>query len=255
MLLTILSFLVLILSFASFAPQIRHVWWSKNARGILSIHLLFNLICSTEHVFFGFFYMVNSYHVPGVWSHSPINILDWVNLVQLTGVWVLFNVLFFLCLYFNPLSRLQKALIIAIYVYFLSIFLVPLIIDATTDIFCPPERPNCSIMDRDPLAFFEGFHNFYVMPITVTLLVLGFYKQAERPLLNLNITGLKLQTAIFVLSAVSWIVRLYFPWKMFLDQPWGPVPIYLVIPSWWQQVGFVAGYPHSKQLIGKQLYD
>lgn len=96
-------------------------------------------------------------------------------------------------------------------------------------------------MDRDPLAFFEGFHNFYLLPIITTLLILGFYEQVRQPPRNLSIIGLKLQAAIFALSAVSWILRLYFLWKTFLEQPRGPVPIYLVIPSWWQQVGFVAG--------------
>jgi hypothetical protein len=117
---------------------------------------------------------------------------------------------------------------------------MPLIIDATTDTFCPPERPNCSVMDRDPIAFFEGVHNFYFLPIIITLLVLGFYEQARLPLLNLNITWLKLQAVMFALSAVTWTLRLYFPWKIFLEQPRGSVPIYLVIPSWWQMVGFIA---------------
>ncbi|PKX91287.1 PQ-loop repeat-containing protein [Aspergillus novofumigatus IBT 16806] len=220
MLLTILSLIVLLLTFASFTPQIQHVWRRRDAKGISSSYILLNLICATEHVFFGFFYIVNMREWSGFWTHHPINILDWVNFVQLTGVWAFFNVLFFLSLYFKPTSRLQKALLIAIYIFFLIISLVPLVIDATIDIFCPQKSQTA--------------------PIIVMLLVLGLYKQARASTFNLSLPGLKLQAVVFMLSAASWVLRLAFPWKAYLEQPQGHVPIYLVIPAWWQIIGFVA---------------
>ncbi|PKX93913.1 uncharacterized protein P174DRAFT_512163 [Aspergillus novofumigatus IBT 16806] len=156
---------------------------------------------------------------PGYWTHLPITVLDWVNCVQLTGVW---------------------AQLIAIYIFFLIISLVPLIIDAITDVFCPPDKPNCPEYDRDPIALFEGYHLFALVPVIVTLLILGLYKQARASSLNLSSPGLKLQAMVFMLSAASWVPRLAFPWKAYLDQPQERVPIYLVIPAWWQMIGFLA---------------
>jgi hypothetical protein len=147
---------------------------------------------------------------------------------------------FFLCLYFKPISRLRKALIIAIYVFFLIISLMPLIIDATTDVFCPPQEPNCPEYDRDPIVLFEGYHVFALVPVIGIPLILGLYKQARASSLNLSLPGLKLQAVIFMLSAGSWVLRLSFPWKAYLGQPQGRVPIYLVIPAWWRMIGFVA---------------
>ncbi|KAF4205921.1 hypothetical protein CNMCM5878_006475 [Aspergillus fumigatiaffinis] len=203
MLLTILSLIVLLLTFASFTPQIQHVWQRRDAKGISSSYLLFNLICATEHVFFGFFWMVNMREWPGFWTHLPITVLDWVNFVQLTGVWALFN---------TP--------------------------QRTSSV--PPQEPNCPEYDRDPIVLFEGYHVFALVPVIVIPLILGLYKQARASSLNLSLPGLELQAVIFMLSAASWVLRLSFPWKAYLGQPQGRVPISLVIPAWWRMIGFVA---------------
>lgn len=81
---------------------------------------------------------------------------------------------------------------------------MPLIIDATTDVFCPPDKPNCPEYDRDPIVLFEGYHVFALVPVIVTLLILGLYKQARASPLKLSLPWLKLQAVIFMLSAASW---------------------------------------------------
>ncbi|CAG7981086.1 unnamed protein product [Penicillium nalgiovense] len=177
----------------------------------------------------------------GLWTHQPRNILDWINLAQLVGVWALFICLFALNLYYNSAGRLSKALTILIYIGFLMISLMPLVVDATTDVFCPPDRPNCPEIDRDAIAMFEGLHSNLLLPFfTIILLVIGFYRQMRKPIQNLSLTGLKLQAAVFTLSAISWAFRLYFPWHLYHEDPRRSWPLYLILPAWYQGVGFVA---------------
>lgn len=70
--------------------------------------------------------------------------------------------------------------------------------------------------------------------------MIGFYRQARKPTQNLSLIGLKLQAAIFTLSAVSWVFRLCFPWYLYREDPRGSWPLYLIFPMWYQGVGFVA---------------
>lgn len=99
--------------FASFIPHIRHAWLGKGAGDISLHYLLFNVICSTEHLSFAFFYTINfdltelpddffdnfpddlppGVHLEPYWFHFPRNAVDWVNFSQVMGVWALFNIL------------------------------------------------------------------------------------------------------------------------------------------------------------------
>ncbi|GKZ35915.1 hypothetical protein AbraIFM66950_006750 [Aspergillus brasiliensis] len=183
-----LSVIILALTCASFVPQIKHVWQTKDSRGISTAYLLFNLLCITEHVFF------HSLDIAYLWDGSrylsaPVSVspLDWVNLAQVLGVWVLSNVFFALCLYYSPPTRphrhrLRTLLILALYSFFLLFTLVPLILDLTTDLFCPPNHPHdCLMPEQDEVPFLRGIHCYVLLPITTVILpVLGFYKQAQR---------------------------------------------------------------------------
>ncbi|OJJ74122.1 hypothetical protein ASPBRDRAFT_192860 [Aspergillus brasiliensis CBS 101740] len=182
------SVIILALTCASFVPQIKHVWQTKDSRGISTAYLLFNLLCITEHVFF------HSLDIAYLWDGSrylsaPVSVspLDWVNLAQVLGVWVLSNVFFALCLYYSPPTRphrhrLRTFLILALYSFFLLFTLVPLILDLTTDLFCPPNHPHdCLMPEQDEVPFLRGIHCYVLLPITTVILpVLGFYKQAQR---------------------------------------------------------------------------
>ncbi|KAJ9410304.1 hypothetical protein DTO045G8_1767 [Paecilomyces variotii] len=98
MLLLIISLIVLALIFISFVPHIYHAWLDKGTREISLHYLLFNAICSTEHLLMVFFYTINLHidspidlpiDIPteaGYWTHNPRNALDWVNFVQVLGV-------------------------------------------------------------------------------------------------------------------------------------------------------------------------
>ena len=127
---------------------------------------------------------------------------------------------------------------VVIYLGFLIVSLAPVVADAVSDIFCPPHHPNCPEHERDPIALFQGLHAVILLPFLTTIpLVIGIIKQARMPLQTQSLTGLKLQTAAFMLSAVSWVPRVSVPWDLYLD---GGHPIILIINAWYHMVGFVA---------------
>jgi hypothetical protein len=148
---------------------------------------------------------------------------------------------FGLSLYSSPASRLRKALTTITYIGYLMISLVPVLIDSATDVFCSTFEPNCPEIERDVIWFFVAVHSNFLFPFfTVIPLVIGFYRQARKPTQDLCLIGLKLQIAVFTLSAISWGFRLYFPWYLYREDPRGSWPLYMILPAWYQGVGFVA---------------
>ncbi|PYI34456.1 hypothetical protein BP00DRAFT_484769 [Aspergillus indologenus CBS 114.80] len=215
--LVLLSGLILALTWASFSPQIQHVWQTKDSRGISSAYLLFNLLCATEHVFLVGRSMALFWALTDI---APVSFstLDWLNLAQVLAVWVCLNVFFAICLYYR---RRRAPLTLTVYALFLLITLLPLGLDLTTDIFCPPNRPNCLLPQRDLITFLQIAHQMFVLPvITIILPILGFYKQAQlqrqqrqhpstsTPDLNLLLARSRLfQSALFALLAFLWVFR------------------------------------------------
>jgi hypothetical protein len=144
---------------------------------------------------------------------------------------------FGLSLCHKPASRLIKALLVAMYIVFLLVSLVPLIADSVPDFFCPPSLPGWDESECDGLAIFEGLHAMFFLPLLTTIpLVIGIYKQVRNPLQTQSLTGLKLQTAIFALSAVFWIPRVPFPWDLYFHRNYSVI---FVLRSWYIYVGFV----------------
>lgn len=126
-----------------------------------------------------------------------------------------------------------------IYIGFLLFPLGPVITDAVSDTFCPFDHPNCPWHERDAIALFHGLHSFILLPFFTTIpLVIGIYKQVRSPLQTQSLTGLKLQTAAFMLSAVFWVPRLSAPWDLFLKYLNEGHPIVIFLMGWYQEVGF-----------------
>ena len=124
------------------------------------------------------------------------------------------------------------------YFGFLMVSLVPMVVDAVSDTFCPPDRPNCPELDRDVVGLFQGLHSVILLPFLTTLpLVIALVKQACMPTQTFGLNGLKLQAAVFMLSAISWVPRVSVPWDLYLD---GEYPVIMVIIAWYHKVGFVA---------------
>lgn len=90
----------------------------------------------------------------------------------------------------KPTSRLIKTLLVAMYIFFLLVSLVPLIADTAPDFFCSPSLPGWDESECDGLAMFEGFHAMFLLPLLTTIpLVIGIYKQVRNPLQTQSLTA------------------------------------------------------------------
>jgi uncharacterized protein with PQ loop repeat len=83
------SSLLLAASLLSFAPQFNRIVSKRNSTGISTFYVLFSLISTTEQFALTFFYIVNHFEDPEFFVHSPVISGDWINLVQMTVVIIL----------------------------------------------------------------------------------------------------------------------------------------------------------------------
>lgn len=146
---------------------------------------------------------------------------------------------YFLAIYYSPISRVRKAKRIALYILFLNVSLIPLIIDATTDLFCPLGDLSCDLLEQWPLMVLLGLHTKLIRPVTVGLLVLSFYEQARQPRVDISITGLKVQALAFFVSSVCWTFRVFMPWEMIGEHV--PLELFTNVVIWFEMLGFAVG--------------
>ncbi|KAH8903038.1 hypothetical protein BR93DRAFT_981643 [Coniochaeta sp. PMI_546] len=230
---------LLLLSFASFQPQLRLLWMRRDSSGISLYYVLCNLIVATELFTISFFYVVNN-RVEGsqFFVHNPPNVGDSIDLAQFALIWVLWLLLFTACLaYPSDRDRDSRTTVSAIYVSFLLISLVPLFVDAALD--DPADQYH-----KWGLAFFSGAHIFLVNFIVTMLGFAAPYIQAQTIIARppgsgpgaLSLVGLAAQAVIFALLAPTWLGRLVFPW----EELGAGLVNWNVLKTWYQLVGFVA---------------
>lgn len=65
----------------------------KDSTDISLYYILFNLISATEQFTLGFYYVVSHSQDTGFFVSDPRNTGDWLNLAQLTVVWLMSLVL------------------------------------------------------------------------------------------------------------------------------------------------------------------
>jgi hypothetical protein len=117
----------------------------------------------------------------------------------------------------------------AIHFSFLLISVVPIFVDAATDI------------SRDPyhglgIDIFTGFHTLFVNPVVDILGFTALYAQTPASGLGaLSLVGLAVQAVVFALFAPAWLGRLVFPWAEF----GGGMVNSAAVMSWFELVGFV----------------
>jgi uncharacterized protein with PQ loop repeat len=87
------SRLLLIASVLSFLPQLNRIISRRNSTGISMCYVLFNLISVTEQFAMTFVLVVNHFENPDIFVHSPENAGDWINMVQMSVVLVLWLIL------------------------------------------------------------------------------------------------------------------------------------------------------------------
>ncbi|PVH79612.1 hypothetical protein DL98DRAFT_516030 [Cadophora sp. DSE1049] len=228
--------ILLLLSCASFLPQLRLLWLRRDSSGISLYYVLFNIISATEQFTISFYCVVNSIEPADVFVNNPPSVGDWLNFVQFALVWVLWLAFFAACLsYPSDNDRPgQRYKVIAIYVSYLLISIVPVLIDAFN--FGGRNDPYRKWAG----AFFTGVHSMFINPIVTILCIAALFVQARetnsRPDPGaLSVLGLGIQAVVFVLVALAWLGRLTFPW----DKLEG-YSIISYLTMWYQLVGWVA---------------
>lgn len=83
---------LLVLSFASFLPQLQLLWLRRDSSGISLYYVLFNLIVATE-LFTIDLAMLTSVDGGDIFVHSPATAGDWLNLAQFGTVWVMWTLM------------------------------------------------------------------------------------------------------------------------------------------------------------------
>jgi hypothetical protein len=64
-----------------------------NCQGISLGYLLLKLITATEQFTLGFFFLVNNTEGSDIFIETPVTTGDWLNLAQVTVVWILYLLL------------------------------------------------------------------------------------------------------------------------------------------------------------------
>ncbi|OBT49898.1 hypothetical protein VE04_09418, partial [Pseudogymnoascus sp. 24MN13] len=210
--------ILIVLTALSFLPQFYQLWSKKDSKGISISYVLANLLVATEQLTLVTYVTIN---VPesagGTFTHDPLSTGDWLNLVQTFVTWLLFLVLFSLCLHLSP-PRHNSRPYINIYALFLLISLIPEAIDLVGG------TPNSTSWPRqDYQQMFAFFHAILINPIVTLIGGLSFFFQAAQTQhyhakqSALSLWGLVVQTVVFALVAASWV------WRVVDGDAWDPL--------------------------------
>ncbi|KAH8689502.1 hypothetical protein BGW36DRAFT_433501 [Talaromyces proteolyticus] len=224
-----------ILSLLSFLPQLRHLWIRKDATGISLYYVFYNLISATEQLTITFTALINNTQGSDFFVHDPPTTGDWINLGQVTVVWLLSLFYFLECLYLpSKGSPGRKRFVFGTYAAFLLISLVPAFVNAI--------RLSRGLEDPDhswKLSLFLGLHVLFLNWIVMLMGVIAVYCQAREIFSNrlsaqaFSIIGLASQAVVFIVVAITLTFRLPFPYDMFdmlRISAW---------VSWYQMVGWI----------------
>ncbi|EAU29408.1 predicted protein [Aspergillus terreus NIH2624] len=208
--------ILIILTTASFYPQIRCIQLRNSTHGISTAYILFNLISATEHFAILFALLVNS--GGDVFIHEPPTTGDWLNLYQLFAVWMGCLVLFCQAIHSLHTNPRRKLILLTIYIQYLCISILPEVIDAIT-------TPEETRKQRPPtgernwlIGLFLSAHAMTVLPLSAVLRIAGFIDQSrlilrrrrEQPSV-LSLTGLACQAVVFALVSGLWVLRVQQP--------------------------------------------
>ncbi|KAK8026493.1 ATP synthase F0 [Apiospora marii] len=234
--------LLLLLSGASFFPQLGRLYSRGDSSGISRYYMLCNLISATEQLTLALALLVNTGDDGGsdFFLHNPLTLGDRLNIAQLAVVWALSLVVFLLCLYYPSTHRdASNSQATAIYTSFLLLSLLP----ALALLWTPPADRE----DRRRLpALFHGLHSLWLSPLVTLLgLAAAFFQLREMREPHgsspgrsaLSLVGLAAQAVTFAVVAVSWALRVVFPWS---DIPADARLGLGFFGSWYQLVGWAA---------------
>ncbi|KAI2469732.1 hypothetical protein F4781DRAFT_208163 [Annulohypoxylon bovei var. microspora] len=224
-LIIIISIILLLASIASFIPQYLRIICYRDYAGISPLYVFFNLIVATEQFAIGLQFMVDNTDMANVIVKTPPTVIDWLNLIQFSVVFLCHLVLFGLYLCYPPKSNF-KYYMLAIYISFFLISVAPVVLESTLE-------PAGSYSYRRLLAaVFFVLHTIFINPIITVLAAIAVFPQRHEILSHgepraLSFVGLAAQAAVFAAVACVWPVR----YTVGSDVP--------LIP-WYQLVGWAA---------------
>ncbi|KAI8182797.1 hypothetical protein K4K52_006965 [Colletotrichum sp. SAR 10_76] len=225
-----LRIVFLLLTFASFLPQLQRLWSRRDSSGVSLYYVLFNLLVATELLTIDLT-LLTGVEDSDVFVQQPASLGDWLNLAQFAIVWALWALILVSCIVFYPSDepRGVPAKVSAIYTTYLLISLVPVIIVTAS----PSSREGRRWFD----ALFLGFHTYFLNPIIIIFGIAALYAEARtiraRPegsgLGSLSVVGLAAQAVVFFIVGVAWPGRLVWPFPIFGRG----------FLAWIQMIGFV----------------
>ncbi|PYH81468.1 hypothetical protein BO82DRAFT_283887, partial [Aspergillus uvarum CBS 121591] len=164
---------------------------------------------------------------------------DWVNLIHLTMVWMLYHLTFTLCLkYSSHLSLRQKSCHALPYIGFLFVSIIPAVLIV---LITNRKQDPHNKQDEFLFALLSGVHFMLLNPFT-TLLTLGSVfcqaaklRKGQPPQRALSPVGLAAQAGVFSVLAITWPLRV-----TYLGSSWDIYTSWFTIYNWYIFVGWPA---------------
>jgi hypothetical protein len=137
-----------------------------------------------------------------------------------------------MCLFYPSNHRIGLKISVSVwYILFALISIIPLFVDAIDhNVFGPWEGSD----RKWAVALFGGGHSMFINPIVTILSITTLFAQvreilSQPSLRALSLVGLATQAVIFAIVAISWMMRVKYPWNV-LD----------FLTAWYQLVGWAA---------------
>ncbi|PWY72769.1 hypothetical protein BO83DRAFT_408483 [Aspergillus eucalypticola CBS 122712] len=227
------------LSIFSFLPQLRLLWATKNSSGLSINYVLINLICATEQFLLVLLYNNTPDAEPNMFVENPGSLGDWMNLIQITVVWILSGLTFTLSLRYPSDSsfRVKRSAALSYIAYLLVAVVPPVCVVLTTR---RGEDPPTSEIEWQ-FALWSGVHLIFVNPVMTLLSFSAVFCQAPKllkgvsPPRALSLPGLAIQAVVFTVLALSWPFRF-----VYLDPDWNVFASWFALYTWYVSVGWTA---------------
>lgn len=221
-------------------PHLYFLVRKQDSSPISIVYILLNLVVATEQFAVSYFFAIYPTNTKclicptyrGIFSHTPLDVGDWLNFAQFLTVFVLLLIMykspstpseqlltdasFTLCLRYRPSQNREEVTVFArrsglIYAWFLLFTIGPLLVETAFGGIDYRSRTS-------PILFvYQFFHIFFLAPLMPVFQAIGIVVQLRRdreihdraPLYVQG--GLVAQTINFCLLAVAW------PYRLLLD--------------------------------------
>ncbi|RAH54250.1 hypothetical protein BO85DRAFT_480631 [Aspergillus piperis CBS 112811] len=231
--------LLLGLSIYSYIPQLQLLWKTKNSSGLSINYVLLNLICATEQFLLVLLYNNTPDAEPNMFVENPGSLGDWMNLIQITVVWILSGLTFTLSLRYPSDSSFRDKLSATLsYIAYFLVAVVPSVCVVLTT--RRGEDPRTSENEWQ-FALWSGVHLILVNPVMTLLSFSAVFCQAPKllkgvsPPRALSLPGLAIQAGVFTVLALSWPFRF-----VYLDPDWNVFASWFALYTWYSSVGWTA---------------